>query len=96
MELCLRVSDDAFDGAGVLRIDVRSDYEQEEALTCIGSLIVPNAFGLFNCTKLITKAPIYAVERIKAIQKLGFRKSPHLLIGKDGYPYSGYWIAEHK
>ncbi|RKJ20878.1 N-acetyltransferase [bacterium D16-50] len=96
VELCLRVSDDAFDGAGVLRIDVRSDYEQEESLTCIGSLIVPNAFGLFNCTKLITKAPIYAVERIKAIQKLGFRKSPHLLIGKDGYPYSGYWIAEHK
>lgn len=96
IELCRRASDDAFDGAGILRIDVRSDYEQEEELTCIGSLILPHAYELFDCTKIITKLPVYAVERIQAMQKLGFRKSPHFLIGKDGYAYSGYWTAEHR
>ena len=40
---------------------------------------------------VLTKAPIYAVERIKAIQKVGFIKSEHLLIGKTGYAYDGYW-----
>ena len=96
IELCRRVSDDAFDGAGILRIDVRSDYEQEAALACIGSLIVPRAYELFDCTMIITKAPIYAVERIEAMQRLGFRKSPHLLMGKGGYAYSDYWIAERR
>lgn len=41
--------------------------------------------------EVITKAPIYAVERMKAIQKAGFKKSEHLLIGKTGYAYDGYW-----
>ena len=36
------------------------------------------------------KAPIYAVERIKTIKKVGFTKSEHLLIGKTGYAYDGY------
>ena len=40
---------------------------------------------------MLTKAPIYAVERMKAIQKAGFTKSEHLLIGKTGYAYDGYW-----
>ena len=44
-----------------------------------------------GCKGVLTKAPIYAVDRIKAIQKTGFQKSKHLLIGKDGYAYDGYW-----
>ena len=43
---------------------------------------------------VLTKAPIYAVERIKAIQKVGFVKSEHLLIGKTGYAYDGYWTIK--
>ena len=91
VELCLRVSEDEFDHMGILRVDVRSDYEQEDSLYAIFSLITPELEHLLGCKGVLTKAPIYAVERIKAIQKVGFVKSEHLLIGKTGYAYDGYW-----
>ena len=91
IELCLRVSDDAFNYMGVLRVDVRSDYEEETALYDIFTLVTPNLDDMLGCKGVLTKAPIYAVERIKAIQRVGFTKSGHLLIGKNGYAYDGYW-----
>ena len=94
IELCLRVSEDEFNNMGILRVDVRSDYEKEDALFEIITLITPCIPQLLGCTGIITKAPIYAVERIKAIQKAGFIKSEHLLIGKTGYAYDGYWTME--
>lgn len=91
IELCLRVSEDEFNHMGILRVDVRSDYEKEDILFDIISLITPRLSELLGCKGILTKAPIYAVERIKAIQKAGFTKSEHLLIGKTGYAYDGYW-----
>jgi len=70
---------------------VRSDYEQEDALYDIFSLVTPKLEEMLGCKGVPTKAPIYAVERIKAIQRVGFAKSEHLLIGKTGYAYDGYW-----
>jgi hypothetical protein len=35
-----------------------------------------------------------AIERINAIQKLGFTKSENFLIGKTGYAYDGYWVVK--
>ena len=55
------------------------------------SLITPEIEEMIGCNGVLTKAPIYAVERIKAIQKAGFTKSEYLLIGKTGYAYDGYW-----
>ena len=72
-------------------LDVRSDYEQESALCDVFSLVTPKIEEMLGCKGVLTKAPIYAVERIKAIQKVGFIKSEHLLIGKTGYAYDGYW-----
>lgn len=92
IELCLRVSDDEFNHMAILRIDVRSDYEKEDVLYDIAALITPHLSEMLGCSGIITKVPIYAVERIKAIQKAGFTKSENLLIGKTGYAYDGYWI----
>lgn len=92
IELCLRVSEDAFNNMGILRVDVRSDYEKEEVLFELVSLMTPHLPEMLGCNGVITKAPIYAVERIKAIRRAGFTKSEHFLIGKDGYAYDGYWI----
>lgn len=95
VELFHRESDDAFHGDGVLRLDVRNDYEEEDILYDILSLILPSAFALFACDEIITKAPCYAIERIKAIRRLGFTKSEHCLIGThDGYAYNGYWVLK--
>ena len=96
VECCLRVSDDAFDHMGILRIDVRSDYEEEKVLYELFSLITPELYELLGCKGVLTKAPIFAVERIKAIRKAGFTKSEHMLIGKAGFAYDGYWtIRDH-
>lgn len=94
IELCLRVSEDAFDHMGILRIDVRSDYEREEPLYEVAALIVPHIPELLGCGGILTKVPIYAVERRKAMEKLGFSKSEHLLTGKTGYTYDGYWVMK--
>ena len=94
IELCLRVSEDEFNNMGILRIDVRSDYEKENMLYEIISLIVPHISEMLGCDGIITKAPIYAVERIKALQKAGFTKTEQLLIGKTGYAYDGYWTMK--
>lgn len=91
VELCLRVSEDVFNNMGILRIDVRSDYETEEPLYDITALVAPRVSELLGGDGVLTKAPIYAVERIKALQKAGFTRSEHLLIGKTGYAYDGYW-----
>lgn len=93
-ELCVRVSEDEFNSMGILRVDVRSDYEQEDALYDIFALITPNIEKMIGCKGVLTKVPIYAVERIKAIQKVGFTKSEHWLIGKTGYAYDGYWTIQ--
>lgn len=94
IELCLRVSEDKFNNMGILRIDVRSDYEREDALFEMITLMIPHIPELLGCTGILTKVPIYAVERMKAVQKAGFSKSEHLLIGKTGYAYDGYWTME--
>lgn len=94
IELCLRVSEDEFNHMGILRVDVRSDYEKEDVLYDIITLIIPHIPEMLGCKGIMTKAPIYAVERMKAIQKAGFTKAEHLLIGKTGYAYDGYWIIK--
>ncbi len=92
IELFHRVADDDFNGAGVLRLDVDSCHEDAEVLEGILSLIIKPAFELFECDTIITKAPIYAVERIKAIQQCGFEKTDSFLVGtNDHYAYNGYW-----
>lgn len=95
VELCLRTSEDEFNNMGILRVDVRSDYEKEDILYDIITLITPHISEMLGCNGILTKAPIYAVERIKAIQKVGFKKSEHLLIGKTGYAYDGYWTMKY-
>jgi hypothetical protein len=78
---------------GVLRLDVRSEYEKSESLQEILKLFVPTAYDLFDCVEIITKVPNYAVERLDAVQKVGFIKSDCLLVGtNDHYAYNGYWI----
>ena len=97
VEMFHRTADDDFNDVGVLRLDLRSDYEKSEVILEILSLFVPDAFRLFDCNEIITKVPVYAVERMDAVQRYGFSKSDSLLIGThDHYAYNGYWIIKEK
>lgn len=89
VELFTRASDDGLSGA-VLRLDLRSDYENRGIIENLLTLLLPRVPEYFT-SPVITKAPIYAVERIAALQALGFAPSSHLLVGEDGYAYNDYW-----
>lgn len=91
IELCLHNSEDKFNNMGILRLDVRSEYEKEDVLYDILLLILPHISEMVGCEGILTKVPIYAIERMKAVQKMGFVRSDHFLIGHDGYAYDGYW-----
>ena len=75
--MCLRLSEDEFNNMGILRVDVRSDYEQENELYGIFSLVTPELEKMLGCKGVLTKAQLYAIERMKAIQKVGFTTSEH-------------------
>jgi [ribosomal protein S5]-alanine N-acetyltransferase len=96
IELFNRMSEDKFNGMGVLRLDLKSEYEKEDVIKEILKLIISPAYEMFDCEEIITKVPNYAVERLLAVSDSGFTKSDNLLVGtNDGYSYKDYWTI-HK
>ena len=70
---------------------MKSDYEQADKIEKIVKEIIEAAFALFDTKKIITKIPLYAVERQAAFKKLGFKNTDELLIGIDNFAYKDYW-----
>ena len=77
---------------GILRVDVRSDREREDALHELFRLIAPRVSDLLGCESVLTKAPPYAAERIAALRRAGFAPSEHPMAGNDGCLYGDYWV----
>lgn len=93
IELFNRKADDFFSNCGILRLDLRSDYEKSELIFEILGLIVPPSFDLFKCRMIATKAFPTAYERKKAMDKYGFSETENKLIGThDGIAYENYCI----
>ena len=92
IELFHRVAEDDFNHVGVLRLDLGSSYEQANIIFDVLNIIITPAYELFDCKEIITKVPIYAIERIDAVSRIGFEKTDRLLVGTmDGYAYKDYW-----
>lgn len=94
IELFNRKADDYFNNSGLLRLDLRSDYEQEEKIFEILSLILPSVFELFQCQKIAAKIPPFASERKLALSRLGFAASEEKLIGHDKKIYTDYYVLQ--
>ena len=95
IELFHRLSEDYFNRCGLLRLDLRSDYEQEKNIFEILSLITPSTFELFGCRMIATKVPPFAVERESATARLGFIRSEEKLIGgHDQKAYGNYCVLQ--
>lgn len=94
VELFRRESEDYFNDCGILRLDLRSDYEKEESIFKILSTIVRPTFIMFHCSKIAIKAIPSAKQRIAAIQRLGFRYSTMKVIGHGGEEYGDYHILD--
>lgn len=93
IELFHRDAEDAFTNTGLLRLDLRSDYEQEDAIFSILSLIVNPAYEWFDCASITTKAVAQAQARRAALARMGFEKSSEKLIGHDGTAYGDYFVC---
>lgn len=94
IELFHRTADDFFNHVGLLRLDLRSDYETEAAITEILSRLLPSAFELFSCAAIATKIPACAQVRRKTLAALGFQPTQELLYGHDGSAYGDYYILK--
>lgn len=94
VELFTRSSDDGLCG-GLLRMDLRSDYEAQDCIQSLLTLLLPMVPEYFG-DMVITKAPVYAVERIAALKTLDFEASEHLLVGENGEAYNGYWVKRYE
>lgn len=92
IELLRREADDFFTDCGLMRLDLRSDYEHEGDIWEILERIVPEAYALFDCGMIATKAVPAAKERICALERLGFTRSDEKLIGHDGAEYGDYFV----
>ena len=87
--------EDYFNDCGILRLDLRSDYERTECILEILSLIVPSSCALFGCQMVATKVPPFAIKRRAAVEQLGFAASKETLIGgHDKKVYSDYYVLE--
>ena len=93
IELFHRDAADYFTDCGLLRLDIRSDYEREEEIVRIVSLILEPAFEMFRCGKIATKAVPGAAERIKGLKRLGFAAAEEKVIGHDGTRYGDYFVV---
>ena len=49
------MSEDEFNNMGILRVDVRNDYEQENELYGIFSLITPEIENILGCKGVLLK-----------------------------------------
>lgn len=94
IELFNRIADDYYTNCGLLRLDIRYDYEEHEQIRDILSVMLPVTLELFECSMIATKASLYAIERREALSELGFSESSHSLVGHDGTKYYNYWVYE--
>lgn len=95
IELFHRKANDYFTNCGLLRLDLRSDYEQTQEIQRILSIIVSHTFDLFKSDKVATKAIEEATERIQALKNLGFKYTDEKLIGHDGTEYGSYYVLKN-
>ncbi|MDE7439183.1 MAG: GNAT family N-acetyltransferase [Clostridia bacterium] len=80
-----------YDNCGLLRLDLRSDYEKESAIKEILSMIEQPTYDLFG-DKIVTKVKAFATERHAAVKALGFSLPQEPLRGQNGEEFNDYYL----
>ena len=91
IELFNRQAEDYFTDCGLLRLDLRSDYEHSKEIREILELILQQGYELFDCSMIATKAVPKAEERRQVLEQMGFVAREEKLIGHDGTQYGDYF-----
>lgn len=93
VELFQRKALDGTSMTGLLRLDLRSDYERADALENLLNMIMEPACEWFDCTSITTKAVPKAEIRRTVLTGLGFIQSAVPLLGNDGTCYDDYFVC---
>lgn len=93
IELFNRKAGDFFNNVGLLRLDLRSDYENEDSITALMSTLLPHVEEMFSCNTVATKIPPCAAARRRAMESLGFVATPEKVMGHDGRAYGDYYLC---
>lgn len=80
-----------YDNCGLLRLDLRSDFEKIDYIIEILSLISEFVFDLFG-DKVVTKVKNDAVERLAAITRLDYKHPDIGLKGNQGEIFDDYYV----
>lgn len=94
IELFHRKANDYFNNCCLLRLDVRTDYENSDDIRSLFSLTLGKVYDMFDCTMITTKAPNYAIDRIEVLKEMGFELSDEYLVGQNERVYDDYWIKK--
>lgn len=89
IEMFHRNAEDEFNHHGILRIDLQSKYEAESIIEDI--LVVANEYfyEIFDVKAILTKAIPKAEERIRALNKMGYKP-----VFKKVMTYDDYYFRE--
>lgn len=94
IEVFHRDSNDYFTNTGLLRLDLKSEYETEDCVAEIVRLFLEDIYTLFDCDMVATKAVPEADKRCKGLKKLNFNETDQCLVGEDGTEYHDYYIRK--
>ncbi len=87
---------EALNGKGttaLLRLDLRSDYEQADILKELLVLLHKPACEMFDSVSVTTKAAPVACIRRKVLEELEYQESSVWLTGDDGTRYGHYYVC---
>lgn len=80
-----------YDNCGLLRLDLRSDFEKNDIITEILTVVSRLTFDLFG-DKVVTKVKANATERLAAVKQLGFVLPKIALRGNAGEIFDDYYV----
>ena len=85
IEMFHRIAEDDFNHYGVLRIDLKSEYENQKVIDAILEITNESFYYLFDVKSILTKAFPAAKERIISLKKSGYIPLNKKLMGYDNY-----------
>ncbi|MCY6369476.1 GNAT family N-acetyltransferase [Clostridium ganghwense] len=87
IEMFQRISEDDFNHYGVLRIDLKSKYENQKVIDAILEITNESFYYLFDVKSILTKAFPTAKERVISLKKKGY-----IPLGKKFMIYDDYFV----
>ena len=82
IELFSGKTKDYFNNCGLLRLNLRSDYEKQNTIEDILGIIISETRDMFACEMIATKVVSSTQERIRALEHMEFCLSEEAFIGR--------------